>query len=247
MRSMRRSKTSWQTGENMKTKSILALMRTTLAASMVLLWGAVAIAATSTVNMTAQRSSATLPDGAIVPMWALCSNDAATTALNPALGGGSLSGGACTTSTTSTAVPPVTTVSTAGWTPGPTITLPYDPLGTTLVINLTNQLPVPTSLVILGQLGGGMGTVTRMPSPTHAAQNFSTFAGNAPSGPFTPPPQLPRVQSMASEALAGTAVAGLTWSNLKPGTYLYETGTWPSLQGPMGLYGEIGRASCRER
>ncbi len=229
----------------MKTKPILALVRSTLAASVILLSGATALAATTTVNLIAQRTGVTLPDGGNVPMWALCSNDPATTLSgttvipNPALGGGSLTGGACTTTTTSTAVPPVVTVTTAAWTPGPTITVPFDPLGTTLVVNLTNQLPVPTSLVILGQLGGGMGTVTRMASPPHAPQNFSTFAGNAPSGPFTPPPQLPRVQSMASEVAAAATVNSLTWSNLKPGTYIYETGTWPSLQGPMGLYGVL--------
>ena len=31
----------------------------------------------------------------------------------------------------------------------------------------------------------------------------------------------------------------LSWSNLKPGTYLYESGTLPSLQVPMGLYGVL--------
>jgi len=29
----------------------------------------------------------------------------------------------------------------------------------------------------------------------------------------------------------------LTWSGLRPGTYLFESGTHPSIQGPMGLYG----------
>src|SRR5262249_22568406 len=31
----------------------------------------------------------------------------------------------------------------------------------------------------------------------------------------------------------------LTWSNLKPGTYLIESGTHPSIQVPMGLYGMV--------
>src|SRR5262249_29667246 len=31
--------------------------------------------------------------------------------------------------------------------------------------------------------------------------------------------------------------AALTWKGLRPGTYLLESGTHPSIQGPMGLYG----------
>ena len=36
---------------------------------------------------------------------------------------------------------------------------------------------------------------------------------------------------------SGTALPA--WSNLKPGTYLIESGTHPSIQGPMGLYGVL--------
>ncbi len=130
---------------------------------------------------------------------------------------------------------------TASWAPGPTITVPYDATGTNLQINLKNMLPIPTSLVILGQYGGGMGTVTRMASPAHPAQAYTTFPSNgAASTPFTPPAQLDRVRSFATEVPAGaTAATTLTWNNLKPGTYIYETGTLPSLQAPMGLYGVI--------
>ena len=39
-----------------------------------------------------------------------------------------------------------------------------------------------------------------------------------------------------AEVAAG-ATATLTWSNLKPGTYLIQSGTHPSIQSPMGLYG----------
>src|SRR5438045_876161 len=41
----------------------------------------------------------------------------------------------------------------------------------------------------------------------------------------------------------GAPVAGattsLTWTALRPGTYLIESGTHPSIQGPMGLYGML--------
>lgn len=186
----------------MITKFVVALMRTALAASMVLLSG-VAGAATVTVNLTAQRMSTTLPDGATVPMWGYCTT--------PASGG-------CTGS----------------WAPGPTIVAAP---GDTLNISLTNSLPVPTSLVILGQLGGGLGTPTRTASPAHNAQSQTTWPGNG-SAAFTPPIQGQRVMSFATEA-AANARTSLTWTNLKPGTYLYETGTLPSIQAPMGLYGVL--------
>jgi hypothetical protein len=51
-----------------------------------------------------------------------------------------------------------------------------------------------------------------------------------------PPPQANRVQSFSTPVAPG-ATHPLTWSNLKPGTYLIESGTHPSIQGPMGLYG----------
>ena len=132
----------------------------------------------------------------------------------------------------------VTGTCTTTWAPGPTI---MATAGTNLLINLTNTLPVPTSLVVLGQLGGGLGTPTTMPSPAHPGQNFTTFPGNAqvnPTGPpaFQPPAQGPRVRSFGTEIPAAGSTA-LTWSNLKPGTYIYETGTLPSLEVPMGLYG----------
>jgi hypothetical protein len=156
--------------------------------------------------------------------------------------------------------------SSATWAP-PLITVPYTANSatgvstTSLTINLTNSLSftppgstvattVPTSLVIVGQLGGGLGsTPTRTASPDHSnAQSNVTWpiAGAAPT-PGTPPTQLGRVQSFSSEVLvSGTPGTGqcaspctLTWTALRPGTYLIESGTHPSIQGPMGLYGVL--------
>src|SRR5208337_3924091 len=94
---------------------------------------------------------------------------------------------------------------------------------------------VPTSIMIVGQVGGGLGnSATAVPSPPHAIQS-STWIGAA-GVTNTPPPQGPRVQSFATEVATG-ATTPLTWSILKPGTYLLESGTHPSIQGPMGLYG----------
>ncbi|MFM0030737.1 Ig-like domain-containing protein [Paraburkholderia madseniana] len=51
--------------------------------------------------------------------------------------------------------------------------------------------------------------------------------------------------------MATGKTTSLTWSNLSPGTYLIESGTHPSIQGPMGLYGVLvvkapvgGTVSC---
>jgi hypothetical protein len=129
---------------------------------------------------------------------------------------------------------------TTSWAPGPTIVATA---GTSLQIALTNSLPVPTSLVVPGQLGGGLGAPSKMASPVHSGQNFTTFPNNVPvntgGGPaFVPPTQAPRVRSFGAEVSAADTVT-LTWSNLQPGTYLYETGTLPSLEVPMGLYGVL--------
>jgi hypothetical protein len=127
------------------------------------------------------------------------------------------------------------------WSIGPTIVVAS---GSALSINLTNNLPVPTSLVVLGQLGGGVGAPTMMDSPPHPGQNNATFPASAPINPpdagnaFVPPAQAQRVRSFGTEVAPGSS-AVLTWNNLRPGTYLYETGTMPSLQAPMGLYGVL--------
>jgi hypothetical protein len=174
------------------------------------------------VNMTAGPASLTMPDGSTVPMWgyscgAVVSGSTATcAALNPAAG--------------------------TGWSPV-VITVPT---GQDLVINLKNSLtfaagPLPTSLTIVGQLGGGLGTTaTSTASPDHsgAQTNVTWPIANNGGGTGTPPSQGPRVQSFSTEVAAGATTA-LTWKAPRPGTYLLESGTHPSIQGPMGLYGMV--------
>jgi len=186
------------------------ILRTLASVSMLLMAGTSLAATTTVVNLTAQRMSASMPDGTAVPMWGYCTTPAA---------------GSCA----------------AAWAPGPTITVPYDASGTNLQINLQNMLPMPTSIVILGQYGGGLGGITRMPSPLHAGQTHTTFPSNGLADiPFIPPAQADRVKSFATEVAAGVATpTSLTWNNLRPGTYIYETGTLPSIQAPMGLYGVL--------
>jgi Bacterial Ig domain/Multicopper oxidase len=105
--------------------------------------------------------------------------------------------------------------------PGPIITVP---VGAALYVTLINKLNVPTSLVVPGQ--------TTVMSPV-----FSSFA----TGSVCIPSALDRdcrVRSFTNEAPAGGS-AVYSYANVKPGTYLYQTGTSPQIQIQMGLYGAL--------
>ena len=225
-----------------------SLIRSGLAATVLLVAAGAAFAQQTTLGLTAAPTQAVLPDGQSVPMWgytcgAVTVGTGTCAAANPNAG--------------------------TNWSPV-VITVPYTESApgvsnTILTISLTNNLSftagtgtntVPTSLVIVGQLGGGLGAApVTTPSPPHAAQgptwpasggpdptaDCSTVPGRAGAGALgtnCPPPQPNRVQSFATEVVFGTP-ANLTWSNLKPGTYLIESGTHPSIQGAMGLYGVL--------
>ena len=205
------------------------LIKAGFAASILLLANSVALA-DSAVTLTAAPATATLPDGQTVPMWGYACGTVSTGVSCTAANGAAQTVGA--------------------WQP-PLITVPS---GEALTITLNNNLSftagtgtnmVPTSLVIVGQLGGGLGAApARMPSPLHAAQGTTwpgTLGTTNPGDPvFTPPAQADRVRSFATEVAAGSS-ANLTWTavNLRPGTYLIQSGTQPSIQGPMGLYGVL--------
>jgi len=229
----------------MRASHFAGLLRNSGLATALLLGSAAAVAqSTSTVSLTAAPASAVLSDGQQIPMWGYtCGSGAAAP-----------TGGASCSALNSGAG--------TNWSPV-LIRVPYDPAGTTLQINLTNNLTfptggspasnsVPTSLVIVGQLGGGLGnTPVTTVSPPHEAKGVTWPASGpaivsscapggdpAGNGTFCPPGQPNRVQSFATEVTVGTP-AVLTWSSLKPGTYLIESGTHPSIQGPMGLYGVL--------
>jgi hypothetical protein len=223
----------------MQTKTFkAALIKATLATS-VLLLGNGAAHAQQVVNLTAAPTAATMPDGSLVPMWGYsCGTVASATTT-----------ATCAASNTAVVTTPATTAGpavTTGWSPV-VITVPYTGASSTsLTINLTNSLTfangnsVPTSLVIVGQVGGGLGDTTQRtttPSPVHGEQGVTWPVANT-GATFIAPPQGARVQSFATEVAAGNTTS-LTWSLLKPGTYLIESGTHPSIQGPMGLYGVL--------
>src|SRR5258705_3256860 len=145
------------------------------AASLVLLAGSTAMAQ-SAVTLTAGATTTTLPDGQSVPMWGYTCSAPSVGVTCTALNGAAQTG---------------------GWQP-PLITVPS---GVPLTITLNNGLTltstglpmsIPTSLVIDGQLGGGLGSSrTTQASPSHPAQGTTwpgTLGGTGPDDPvFTPP------------------------------------------------------------
>src|SRR5258708_6260459 len=136
---------------NKKTLSTAILVGTAL-----LLTAGIA-SAQNVVNLTAAQQSTLLPDGNTVPMWGwTCGAVVLTSAATCS---------ALTYNTTTGAHNPQTGATT--WQP-PLIVVPYAGATTSLTINLTNSLPVQTSLVILGQTAGsttaangGMGAPVR--------------------------------------------------------------------------------------
>lgn len=92
--------------------------------------------------------------------------------------------------------------------PGPQLTvLPNDSV---LTIHLDNRLPEPVSIVIPGQ--------TIVPVPVRTVDG--------------------RARSFTTEtSTSNAAPVNYVWSNLRPGTFLYQSGTHPSVQVQMGLYG----------
>src|SRR5580765_543622 len=196
-------------------------LKTAVLAISVLLLGASVSFAQQAVNITAAGANLILPDGSSVPMWgyscgtAVVGSSATCAKSNPAA---------------------------AGWSPV-VITVPT---GQDLQINLTNNLSfgstpntIPTSLVIVGQLGGGLGnSATSTPSPDHSNSQSVTWPIPDPGTTGTAPGQGPRVQSFSTEVAAG-ATTSLKWAAPRAGTYLLESGTHPSIQGPMGLYGVV--------
>ncbi|WP_035254804.1 Ig-like domain-containing protein [Desulfatiglans anilini] len=91
--------------------------------------------------------------------------------------------------------------------PGPMLeVLPGD---TTLTIHLTNNLPVPVSIVIPGQASAL--------SPVVDGGRVTSFTGTVAAGD----------------------TGSYTWTGMRPGTYIYHSGADPALQVHMGLYGGV--------
>src|SRR5258706_1205401 len=166
------SKTDTTRRAAMRFNFLKSSLKTAVLATTILLLGA-GLAVAQSVSLTAAPTTLITPDGATVQMWGYtCGAVAAPatcTSLNPAAAAGT-------------------------WSPI-VITVPPG----ALAISLTNGLPagVPTSLTIVGQLGGGLGTPSKVDSPIHAPQGL-TWPASGGTGPGdttnTPPAQGQRVQ-----------------------------------------------------
>jgi FtsP/CotA-like multicopper oxidase with cupredoxin domain len=102
--------------------------------------------------------------------------------------------------------------------PGPTITIA--PGETELIVNLVNNLNVPISLVIPGQDG-------------------YVRSGPAEHSTFVDVEGRTRARSFAKETLGGGGTNSYRWIGLRPGTYIYHSGSHSALQVQMGLYGML--------
>jgi Bacterial Ig domain len=116
--------------------------------------------------------------------------------------------------------------------PGAALVVPAD--DSTLSVSLYNRLPgVPTSLVVHG-LNTAM-------APVFA--NVTTGAACTPGvGADDAARRACRVRSFTTEAAANNAAPVVyTYANVRPGTYLYQSGTLPQIQVQMGLYGMMSK------
>src|SRR5579862_4904612 len=114
-------------------KSKNALSTAIVAGTALLLTAGIA-SAQAVVNLTASRQSTILPDGNSVPMWGW----------NCGTGAAAATGATCTSLTYANGAP-TPQLGGAVWQP-PLIVVPYVAGKTSLTINLTNALPVETSL-----------------------------------------------------------------------------------------------------
>src|ERR1700675_3174448 len=173
----------------MRIHNIKAIMISAVQVASLLLLGTATTFAQQTINLTAGPTSVTLPDGSVVPMWGYSCGTAVT-------------GATATCAALNPHAPAAVGTTPAGWSPV-VITVAT---GQALTINLTNRLSftagtgtntVPTSLVIVGQLGGGLGnSATSVASPDHTNLPSNSTSWPIAGGPgFTPPKQGPRVQS----------------------------------------------------
>jgi len=119
--------------------------------------------------------------------------------------------------------------------------------GDSLTITVKNELGIPVSLFIAGQV------MTPNNGPVWFADITAPYTGVTATGSRPTPvhpadPSDPafkyRVRSFTHETAAGAAglpgaAQTYIWPSLKAGTYLILSGTHPSLQVPMGIYGVL--------
>ncbi len=122
--------------------------------------------------------------------------------------------------------------------------------GATATATIANGMVTGVTVTSLGSgyIGAPTVTIDKPPCTINgttciqatATMDVTVLNSSDGSATFVPPAQADRVRSMATEINASDSTNNnLIWSNLTPGTYLIESGTEPSIQGPMGLYGVL--------
>lgn len=106
--------------------------------------------------------------------------------------------------------------------PGTQINVTQTQFGDGLEITLFNQLPEPISLVIPGLTSSTVDGGQALGAP-------EAFSGGEYAG---------RVSSLVPSVPPGGSRV-YRWTNLKPGTYVYHSGTHPQVQVQMGLFGMV--------
>jgi hypothetical protein len=128
--------------------------------------------------------------------------------------------------------------------PGPVLRVPAT--DTQLIVHLQNNLTrggQPIALNNVAAYGAAPNTVPTsiqiagLPTPTFGAGNSCTALA-AVTRVADADPAKPRVRSFTSEVANG-ASGTYCWSNLRAGSFAYQSGTHPALQVQMGLYGAV--------
>jgi len=99
----------------------------------------------------------------------------------------------------------------------------------TLIINLQNNLTEPTSIVIPGLPN----PASVGPGPTWSDDTTGARANSAQ-----------RVRSFGAEAAANGDTESYSWTGVRPGSFIYHSGTHPQKQVYMGLYGAATQDSA---
>jgi hypothetical protein len=120
---------------------------------------------------------------------------------------------------------------TAATVPGPTLTAAVgETLNITVFNNISGSYKEPTSIVIPRQ------TKAIAPVWIDPADPLGPPVATGPTGRGTN--YTARVRSFDTETAFGQTQT-YTWTSLRGGTYLYESGTHPAVQVQMGLYGAL--------
>ncbi|RPJ61452.1 MAG: hypothetical protein EHM23_06890 [Acidobacteria bacterium] len=186
--------------------------------SLILLFALAVTAGTclaATYNLRTGTVTKTMPDGLVVTMWGF-----GLDSYDLGAGGG------------------LVLVNGPIQVPGPELTVP--PGDTALIVNLTNNLTVPVSIVIPGQTPAAAGVATAMTpvwvewqaAPPSWVVKTMAVPGTRNAGDVTS-----RVRSLDKETAPGGTVT-YEWI-VQPGTYLYKSGTHMQIQVPLGLYGAM--------